>query len=269
MATLLKPEKRPNGLYRRISFELNGKRVKLSLGMIDEKSANKVKDIVEQLELIKFDCSPIPLELQKTLNKLNNNLRSRLEKVGLIEKQVKKCRTLPELFDAYCKSISGRLHPKTTRNYRSALRVFENFFSDRLIGSITTGDLEDFANQFRTTKEKSTVGTYVKRGAAAFKYAFKHDWIAKNPFDGMNRAGLAIKKSEEKQKRINEILTKELLQRVLTCPKVLSDPLEDAEWNALIAIIRYTGCRISEALILRWSDVNFEQKSKRTAAVGF
>ena len=30
------------------------------------------------------------------------------------------------------------------------------------------------------------------------------------------------------------------------------------EWRVLLHIVRYTGCRIGEALILRWSDVNFD-----------
>jgi integrase len=144
------------------------------------------------------------------------------------------------------------------------MRVFEEFFSpDRPINSITTGELEDFVSGYREKKERSTVGNYVRRGSAAFDYAFKHEWISKNPFENLDNTGLAIKKSEEKQKRINEILKKELLQRVLTCPKVPSDPLQDTEWNALIALLRYTGCRISEALILRWCDVDFERKRLR------
>lgn len=53
------------------------------------------------------------------------------------------------------------------------------------------------------------------------------------------------------------------MAKLLACRKSSRSEQENREWNALVAILRWTGCRIAEVLILRWEDIDFELKEIR------
>ena len=260
MANMLAPEDRPNGKYQRVSVSVHGKREIINLGVVTNKACAQLMAVIEELEGYKHAGGGVlPPDLEKRISRASPKVQKELVKVGLIEPIERAKKTLSELHDDYCRLKSSTADPKSILNYRSTLRSFEDHFGAEFpIAKVTAGSLEDFVAALRKTKETSTIGNYVKRGNAAFAHAVKHKWINENPFALVNRSGLQIVKSKEKRKTQIKLLTPKVLEEVFACEKAFCDPFLNQEWNALIATVRWTGCRISEALILRWSDIDFE-----------
>ncbi len=264
MAKMLAPEQRRNGNYQRVSVMVDGQRRIINLGIMAKNACDSLLSVIAQLEGHKYAGGVLPPDLDKRIGKTSQKFQNELVKVGLIERIERAKTTLSELFDDHCRLKSSTADPKSILNYRSTLRSFEDHFgADFPIANITAGCLENFVADLRKTKQPSTIGNYVKRGNAAFAHAVKHKWINENPFAYVNRSGLQIVKSKAKRKTQNKLLTLEVLERVLACEKAFCDPYLNQEWNALISLVRWTGCRISEALILRWSDIDFDEMEIR------
>ena len=73
-----------------------------------------------------------------------------------------------------------------------------------------------------------------------------------------NEKQFKIKLAEDKKELQQELLTEAVLNKLLSCKKSERSELEDKEWNALVWLLRWCGCRIAELSILRWEDINFD-----------
>jgi site-specific recombinase XerD len=62
----------------------------------------------------------------------------------------------------------------------------------------------------------------------------------------------------ERAQTQTEFMSRDEVDRLLTCKKSLRSEVEDKEWNVLIHLLRFGGGRVSSYLVLRWKDINFE-----------
>ncbi|MDB4807445.1 phage integrase SAM-like domain-containing protein [bacterium] len=264
MARMLKPEKRNRGLYRRCSVKVYGETQKVNLGYITAKAASFAFGVIEDLESLKMVDGNIAPELAQKIKRLDPDLQSQLLRVGLVRK-LERPKTLEQLFDACYEMSLKTINHGSARNYRSTQRQIEKYFgSDRRIDTITQGCVKEFIAAKNETSERSTIGNYLKRGAEAFSFAVQKKWISDNPFQNLpERKQYPIELSAEKKRTQEELVTDEVVAKLLACRKSLRSEQENREWNTLVAILRWTGCRIAEALILRWEDIDFELKEIR------
>jgi len=261
---MLKPEKRKRGLYRRCSVTVDDKKRKINLGYITAKAANFAFSVIEEVESLKFVGGSIAPELAKGIKGLDPELQGQLLRVGLVRK-LEQPKTLKQLFDVYYEIKLKTVDHRSARNYRSTQQQIENYFgSDRRINTITQGCVKEFIADQNETKKASTIGNYLKRGAEAFSFAVQKKWITDNPFQKLaERKQYPIELSDEKKWKQEELVTDEVVAKLLACRKSQRSEQENREWDALVAILRWTGCRIAEALILRWEDINFQLKEIR------
>lgn len=273
MATVLKSEKRSKGYYRRISIKIDGTAKRVSFGYMNDKAFHALFDVVEELESIRYVGGIIPQALNEKISKLDNNHRKKLLESDLLF--VKAPVTVKELFENFIGLKLKTADARSVRNYRSTVRAFEGYIgADKRIDRITVGDLKEFLASLNGKKEVSTIANYIKRTSAAFTHAVDNDWIPFNPFSKLKeRKSYQIRKSDAKAKAQEELVTADSINKLLTCRKIILDDNENQEWNSLVWLIRWTGCRIAEALILRWEDVDFVKKEitmrgKRKGLIG-
>jgi len=166
-------------------------------------------------------------------------------------------KTVTQIFDEHCQSKLGVNKARSCRNYRQAQKVFEDYVgSETLIADVTAGDVENFISEMkREGREASTIGNYLKRTRQAFQYAADHEWIEKNPIKYSGK-DFKIVKTMSKQKIQEKLVTPETIDHLLNEPHPF-------EFKLLLNLVRWTGCRIAEALILRWSDVSFQEDDPR------
>ncbi len=250
--------------YRRCSVKVYGETKKINLGYITAKAANVAFGVIEELESLKSVDGNIAPELAQKIKRLDPDLQSQLLRVGLVRK-LEQPKTLEQLFDACFEMSLKAIDHGSARNYRSTQRQIEKYFgSDRRIDTITQGCVKEFIAAKNETSERSTIGNYLKRGAEAFSFAVQTKWITDNPFQNLaERKQYRIELCSEKKEKQEELVTDEVVAKLLACRKSLRSEQENREWNALLAILRWTGCRIAEALILRWEDIEFELKEIR------
>ncbi len=227
-------------------------------------AANLAFGVIEELESLKLVDGNIPPELAQKLKRLDPDLQEQFVRVGLV-RRVEQPKTLEQLFDAYYEMKISTIDHRSARNYRSTQRQIEKHFgSSCRIDAITQGCVKEFISSLTETKKASTIGNYLKRGAEAFSFAVQKKWITENPFHNIaERKQYRIELCPDKKQRQEELLTVEVVERLMTCHKSSRSERENCEWNALISILRWTGCRIAEVLILRWEDIDFEQKEIR------
>ena len=91
---------------------------------------------------------------------------------------------------------------------------------------------------------QATITAEVKHGRQFFAYALRKKWINENPFS-------AVRTSKQVDKTRHYHISAADLELVIQKAPSL-------EWKTLVAIVRYTGCRVGEALALRWQDIVWE-----------
>jgi len=138
----------------------------------------------------------------------------------------------------------------TYRSYHSMIygkirRYFERR-KDLTVGSIRSKDIDDFYNQlFEDNVVSNTVIHYHAVLRKAFQQAFKDELIEANPFDRVDRP--------KKNKFQGENYSEEELLALLKLTK--DDPIYPA-----IMFAGGLGLRRSEALGVRWSRIDFEER---------
>ena len=120
-------------------------------------------------------------------------------------------------------------------------------FGSRVLQTITTDDIADHLAGLRSTLAGSTLSTYLAVLSQSFSYAAntRRGWIQINPCKSLERSERP-KPANRERRTIPEDDLRRLLEGA-------SEP-----FGTLIMLLAYSGLRISEALGLRWSDVDFE-----------
>lgn len=120
-----------------------------------------------------------------------------------------------------------------------------------LIQTLVINKMKDECKAHATIKK-----TYFTLGEI-FKYAMLRGKIDKNPMFEVSIPNKVL--FVEKERRYLSSQEREKLMR--TCYAVKKNGTRIYKYGALYVFLLYSGCRIGEALALKWSDINFEERT--------
>lgn len=228
--------------YSRLSATVDGRIVRVSLGSnLPKPSQRSILAVVDRLEEANAYKRRPSKQLLEAFGQLPDAIQTKLAKIGLVESAQHK--SLPAFLDEYEKRKEKKVKPQTLRTEKQTYRLLNEHFGDVDIASITEADAEDF-REFLVDlgHATATVSKNVVRSRSIFKDAIKRGHIFSNPFQDVETGSQVGKKT---------LLPKDLLDRLV-------DGMEPNEWRCMVAFYRWMGCRTGEALILKWSDIDWE-----------
>lgn len=137
------------------------------------------------------------------------------------------------------------MQERTYRALRAALGKLKAY-ADRPIQSITPEIADRIVAEMAVRLKPRTVNMMAGRLRYAFRIAVRWELVMRNPFDGVTR----ISVSKDPPRSFSE----DELRRLFVSIQTLAP-----EYFDLFQFYLHTGMRRSEALQLRWSDVDFER----------
>lgn len=164
--------------------------------------------------------------------------------------------TVNDTFDRYI-SAKYNLKDQTKTNY---VYIYDRFVRDtfglKKIKDIKYSDVLQFYYYLLNERglQYNTLDTVHTLLHPTFQLAVRDDIIRKNPTDGVMRE---ISQNGGKNKGIRRALTIE--QQRAYMDYISNHPVY-YHWWPMFTILLGTGCRIGEALGLRWEDVDFEKR---------
>jgi integrase len=253
MASLIRENGRDSWKLRWHDSE--GRRCSIGLGVMPKKSAEQFKSRFEELQGVVRSNTPKPVGLIEWLDGLDEELHGRLAAKGFAEPRAK--RSLREFCDSYQESRRDIAGATSIRDRQVVDLLIEFFGPHRSIDSITPKDAESWRNWLRDSGNKRdknrdglSLNTVRRRTGVAsqiFTKAIQWRLIRENPFDGLETS------LRENTDRMHYVPWSDVLK--------LIDKAPNAEWRALLAFLRLTGCRApSEVHDLRWNDLDFADR---------
>ena len=165
--------------------------------------------------------------------------------------------TINYVFERYI-ALKTEIRKTTIQNYRYMYdRFVRPGFGRKKIADVKYSDVMQFY-QHLLKDGKIQINTLDNIHTIlhpTFQLAVRDNIIRNNPSDGVMRQ---IKKGTGKNKGIRHALTLEQQRAFLGY--IASKP-EYCRWESLFTFLMGTGCRIGEAIGIRWEDVDFEQKT--------
>ena len=164
--------------------------------------------------------------------------------------------TINNVFDRYM-AIKHNLRDSTRSNY---LYTYNHFVRDnfgmKLIAGIKFSDVLQYYNHLLHEEDLSlgTLDTIHCLLHPTFQLAVRDQVIRNNPTDGVMKE---ISKQSGKNRGVRHALTIE--QQRAFMEYVANHPVY-YHWWSLFTVLLGTGCRIGEALGLRWEDLDFENR---------
>ena len=164
--------------------------------------------------------------------------------------------TLDMLFDRYIKgktNLRATTRANYTYNYDHYVRAG---FGKKRISDIKYSDILFFYQSLIEEKGLSvhTVDSVHGIFHPAFEMAVRDGIIRRNPTDGVMAE---LKKKISKNKGVRHALTVDQQSAFLN---FIADSEVFSHWYCLFVFLLGTGCRIGEAIGIRWEDVNFEER---------
>jgi integrase len=164
--------------------------------------------------------------------------------------------TINFVFDRYM-SLKTNLRATTKSNYLYMYNRFvRDTFGQKRIAEIKYSDVIQFYNYLLDTVEIqiNTLETIHTLLHPTFQLAVRDEIIRKNPSDGVMAE---IKKSSDKAAGVRHALT--IPQQRAFMNHIANHPVY-YHWWPLFTVLLGTGCRIGEALGLRWDDLDYENR---------
>lgn len=258
MASLQK-RKRANGTAWLVQFMLQGARKSVFLDTnYTETVAKDVKGFIEKCVACIESDTPLDGRTKSWLDSTNDDLKQRLAASGLIK--IKRQYTLRELIDLYMEKNESRLAEKTVILKRERFkRVYKYVDPSRLVSSLTTLEMNDvFQKMEERYSDASRAGT-LSILRTVFNWALSQELIQKSPVAG-------IKPFRCDNRDREHFVSREDYEKIMaSCLK--------QDHRTAICLYRIGGLRRTEAQLLRWEDVDFEQRrikvlSPKTARCG-
>lgn len=178
---------------------------------------------------------------QKIKTKLDSELAQ--EKWG-VKKLIKPIR-LSDFRRIYITTYSSvNKAAKTVINDRAALKKLEEIIGDVFMNEITSRNLETFKSERLKNVKPVTVNIELRHIKAAFNKAIEWEYQPENPMK-------TVKQLKIRGTNLPKFLRSEQITALL---QIIGDPVHHALFNFYAG----TGCRRSEALYLKWEEIDFE-----------
>lgn len=196
----------------------------------------------------------------KEAKQAERNLLLDVEENGLPSNQSDGFRdpTFEELASLWLENYKTTVKPSTFENVRSKVeKMTEEHFKEMKLKKITVAYCQRVVIEL--SKTYVLYNHYLSVINRIFKYAVLMDILDSNPFDKV------IKPKSRQTQRKGNFLTKEELKEFLKLAKTATL----SYFFPLVHLMSYTGLRQGEALALKWSDIDFENKKitvNKTAA---
>lgn len=187
----------------------------------------------------------------KEAKQAERNLLLDVEKNGLPSNQSDGFQdpTFEELASLWLENYKTTVKPSTFENVRSKVeKMTEEHFKELKLKKITVAYCQKVV--IKLSKSYILYNHYLSVIIRIFKYAVLMDVINSNPFDKV------IKPKSRQTQRKGNFLTKEELKEFLK----LAQTTTLSYFFPLVHLMAYTGLRQGEALALKWSDIDFENK---------
>ncbi|KAA0214808.1 MAG: site-specific integrase [Leptolyngbya sp. PLA3] len=236
---------------RRVTFRWRGKRGAIRIGHMPDRAAETFQMHVGAIVAARDAGVPLEPLTVTWLAGLSDDLHARVAATGLVDgRQAKRTHTLGELLDEFYGALEVKPATKVTMEQtRPGLEA--HLGRDRDVATITPKDLD--AWRARMVADELAPATIAKRCKVArqiFARAQRWGMLAETPAGDL-RTGAMTNPSRQ------VFVDRPTIARVL-------DAAPDAEWRLLIALGRFGGLRVpSEALALRWEDVDFDERTIR------
>lgn len=157
--------------------------------------------------------------------------------------------TFEELAFLWLENYKTTVKPSTFENVRSKVeKMTEEHFEGLKLKKITVAYCQRVV--IKLSKSYVLYNHYLSVINRIFKYAVLMDILDSNPFDKV------IKPKSRQTQRKGNFLTKEELKKFLK----LAQNTTLSYFFPLVHLMAYTGLRQGEALALKWSDIDFENK---------
>lgn len=157
--------------------------------------------------------------------------------------------TFKELAQLWLENYKTTVKPSTFENVRSKVeKMTEEHFKELKLKKITVAYCQKVVIEL--SKSYVLYNHYLSVINRIFKYAVLMDVLSSNPFDKV------IKPKSRQTQRKGNFLTKEELKEFLK----LAQTTTLSYFFPLVHLMSYTGLRQGEALALKWSDIDFENK---------
>lgn len=157
--------------------------------------------------------------------------------------------TFKELSDLWLENYKTTVKPSTFENVRSKVeKMTEEHFKEMKLKKITVAYCQKIVIEL--SKSYVLYNHYLSVINRIFKYAVLMDVLNSNPFDKV------IKPKSRQTQRKGNFLTKEELKEFLK----LAQTTTLSYFFPLVHLMSYTGLRQGEALALKWSDIDFENR---------
>lgn len=157
--------------------------------------------------------------------------------------------TFEELAQLWLENYKTTVKPSTFENVRSKVeKMTEEHFKELKLKKITVAYCQRVVIEL--SKSYVLYNHYLSVINRIFKYAVLMDILDSNPFDKV------IKPKSRQTQRKGNFLTKEELKEFLK----LAQTATLSYFSPLVHLMAYTGLRQGEALALKWSDIDFENK---------
>lgn len=157
--------------------------------------------------------------------------------------------TFEELASLWLENYKTTVKPSTFENVRSKVeKMTEEHFKEMKLKKITVAYCQRVVIEL--SKTYVLYNHYLSAINRIFKYAVLMDILDSNPFDKV------IKPKSRQTQRKGNFLTKEELKEFLK----LAQTATLSYFFPLVHLMSYTGLRQGEAIALKWSDIDFENK---------
>lgn len=157
--------------------------------------------------------------------------------------------TFEELASLWLENYKTTVKPSTFENVKSKVeKMTEEHFKELKLKKITVAYCQKVVIEL--SKSYVLYNHYLSVINRIFKYAVLMDILDSNPFDKV------IKPKSRQTQRKGNFLTKEELREFLK----LAQTAALSYFSPLVHLMSYTGLRQGEALALKWSDIDFENK---------
>jgi integrase len=170
-------------------------------------------------------------------------------------------KTVGELLDLWLASRRPSLAPNSIKAYEGAIgNHLKPAFGARKVTALSASEIATLIASMKGEGKKTwTVNQTLKPLKAAFQIAVREGWVTTSPV-----AKLLPHERPKGDQKDMRCLSRDEITRLLSSTT-------GARWRALMALLTFSGLRISEALSLTWEDVSEEKivvrESKTKAGV--